>query len=507
MYAVAFPNLLISLHPDYVMTHTLRPLSADRTFVECSWAFPREVAERPGFDPSYAVDFWDLTNRQDWAACESVQRGLTSPHAIPGPAGARGGRRLPVRQPRGSRVRRPRPRRRRPPVDEVRGRRAGRAGRRRRGHRLTSELLTSSTIDDEPGDLVRRCGTVVAEFGHLTQDSGNVSWLVDVGDRRLFVKTAGRTGETGARRRRPVLRPRGPRPAAAERRRAGGLVLDTRRCPGCSTSSSRRPVPPSSTRPRRASWSTYDGTPAVTRPRPTSGSRTCRRTGCSASSTSSSTSTSTLAAAGWVACDLYDGCLIVDLETGSLKVVDLDTYRRGPSVNDMGRMFGATRFMAPEEFELGAVIDERTTCSPSAGSSGTSGPGSPSGTTSSAAPRPSPRSYAGPAGRCPPTGTRTSRRSLRRGDPGEVWRAPVSSRRDDGRGPRACGWGATRTRRHSWGRRRAGASPRSRGRRCTRRCRSSRPRRSAAGPCRTTRSWVAARAREHGRAPTRRAPQ
>jgi Rieske 2Fe-2S family protein len=31
------------------------------------------------------VDFWDLTNRQDWAACESVQRGLTSPHAQPGP--------------------------------------------------------------------------------------------------------------------------------------------------------------------------------------------------------------------------------------------------------------------------------------------------------------------------------------------------------------------------------------------------------------------------------------
>ena len=27
----------------------------------------------------------------------------------------------------------------------------------------------------------------------------------------------------------------------------------------------------------------------------------------------------------------------------------------------MGRMFGATRFMAPEEFELGAVLDERTT--------------------------------------------------------------------------------------------------------------------------------------------------
>jgi glycine betaine catabolism A len=85
MYLVGFPNLLVSLHPDYVMTHLMTPLAVDRTFVECAWAFPREVAERPDFDPSYAVDFWDLTNRQDWAACESVQRGLSSPHARPGP--------------------------------------------------------------------------------------------------------------------------------------------------------------------------------------------------------------------------------------------------------------------------------------------------------------------------------------------------------------------------------------------------------------------------------------
>jgi Rieske 2Fe-2S family protein len=85
MYVVAYPNLLISLHPDYVMTHVMRPLAAGRTHVECAWAFPREVAERDGFDPAYAVDFWDLTNRQDWAACESVQRGLRSGHARPGP--------------------------------------------------------------------------------------------------------------------------------------------------------------------------------------------------------------------------------------------------------------------------------------------------------------------------------------------------------------------------------------------------------------------------------------
>ena len=85
MYLVGFPNLLVSLHPDYVMTHLLTPLAADRTHVECAWAFPKPVAEKPDFDPSYAVDFWDLTNRQDWAACESVQRGLSSPHARPGP--------------------------------------------------------------------------------------------------------------------------------------------------------------------------------------------------------------------------------------------------------------------------------------------------------------------------------------------------------------------------------------------------------------------------------------
>ncbi len=89
MYVVAFPNLLISLHPDYVMTHLITPLAHDRTRIECTWAFPAEAVAADGFDPSYAVDFWDLTNRQDWAACESVQRGLRSPRATPGPLGPR----------------------------------------------------------------------------------------------------------------------------------------------------------------------------------------------------------------------------------------------------------------------------------------------------------------------------------------------------------------------------------------------------------------------------------
>jgi glycine betaine catabolism A len=85
LYVNVFPNLLISAHPDYVMVHRLLPLAVDRTTIECWWAFAPEATGQPGFDPSYAVDFWDLTNRQDWAACESVQRGLSSPHAVPGP--------------------------------------------------------------------------------------------------------------------------------------------------------------------------------------------------------------------------------------------------------------------------------------------------------------------------------------------------------------------------------------------------------------------------------------
>jgi phenylpropionate dioxygenase-like ring-hydroxylating dioxygenase large terminal subunit len=88
VYLNIFPNILLSLHPDYVMTHRLVPLGADRTRVECIWAFAPESAEAPGFAPAYAVDFWDLTNQQDWRACESVQRGLSSPHARPGPLSA-----------------------------------------------------------------------------------------------------------------------------------------------------------------------------------------------------------------------------------------------------------------------------------------------------------------------------------------------------------------------------------------------------------------------------------
>jgi Rieske 2Fe-2S family protein len=78
-YLGLFPNLLISAHPDYVLTHRLLPSSAGETRVECEWLFDPAVT-----DPSFAVGFWDLTNRQDWDVCELAQKGAGSRGYTPG---------------------------------------------------------------------------------------------------------------------------------------------------------------------------------------------------------------------------------------------------------------------------------------------------------------------------------------------------------------------------------------------------------------------------------------
>ena len=84
-YLTVIPNLLLSMHADYVMTHRLVPISPDQTFIECSWLFPPEAFELEGFDPAYAVDFWDITNREDWTACENVMKGVRHKGYRPGP--------------------------------------------------------------------------------------------------------------------------------------------------------------------------------------------------------------------------------------------------------------------------------------------------------------------------------------------------------------------------------------------------------------------------------------
>lgn len=68
-----------------------------------------------------------------------------------------------------------------------------------------------------------------------------------------------------------------------------------------------------------------------------------------------------VAEAGFVSVDLYDGCFLYDFVARAMHLIDLDEYRRGPFVSDEERLPGSTRYMAPEEFVRGAVIDERTT--------------------------------------------------------------------------------------------------------------------------------------------------
>lgn len=84
-YYSLFPNMLLSLHADYVMVHTLWPLSVERTLIECEWLFHPDAAAHPGFDPDDGVAFWDKTNREDWHVCELSQLGVASRAYTPGP--------------------------------------------------------------------------------------------------------------------------------------------------------------------------------------------------------------------------------------------------------------------------------------------------------------------------------------------------------------------------------------------------------------------------------------
>ena len=73
-----FPNALVSLHPDYLMLHTLWPREPGRTHVTCEWFFEPETIARDDFDSADAIGFWDMVNRQDWYVCELAQKGVAT---------------------------------------------------------------------------------------------------------------------------------------------------------------------------------------------------------------------------------------------------------------------------------------------------------------------------------------------------------------------------------------------------------------------------------------------
>jgi glycine betaine catabolism A len=85
LYYAVYPNLFLSLHPDYVMVHRLWPKAVDRTEVETEWLFHPSELEKADFCGDDAVKFWDKTNREDWWITEQSQKGVSSRGYVPGP--------------------------------------------------------------------------------------------------------------------------------------------------------------------------------------------------------------------------------------------------------------------------------------------------------------------------------------------------------------------------------------------------------------------------------------
>ncbi len=77
-YYLVWPTMFLSIHPDYLLVHRLEPAGPGHTKVICEWFFEASTIAAPGFDPSDAIAFWDLTNRQDWHVCELQQQGTRS---------------------------------------------------------------------------------------------------------------------------------------------------------------------------------------------------------------------------------------------------------------------------------------------------------------------------------------------------------------------------------------------------------------------------------------------
>ena len=84
-YYTFMPNMALSIHPDYVNYYLLTPVSPGVTIVETEWMFNPANDGDPSFNPADAIEFWDVTNRQDWDICERSQLGIQSSRYAPGP--------------------------------------------------------------------------------------------------------------------------------------------------------------------------------------------------------------------------------------------------------------------------------------------------------------------------------------------------------------------------------------------------------------------------------------
>ncbi|MGE4062793.1 MAG: hypothetical protein AB7E79_05445 [Rhodospirillaceae bacterium] len=205
-----------------------------------------------------------------------------------------------------------------------------------------------------PAVYLGRVGEIFATFDARTQDSGNVSFGVAASGRRWFVKTAGDPADS-----KPFL------PHAAR----VGLLLNARRLAQAVSHPALvelRGVAESAWGPMLIyDWVNGELVGGSSRRNdPESAFQRFRRRPVDELRAAIDVILDAhlkLCAGGWVACDFYDGAILYDFAARKVRLIDLDSYHFGPFTNDMGRLFGSTRFMAPEEFERGARIDERTT--------------------------------------------------------------------------------------------------------------------------------------------------
>ena len=216
----------------------------------------------------------------------------------------------------------------------------------RRRRETVAAFPDIARVSASPREFLAGVGEIFAVFDRRTQDSGNESYGVEVGGRRYFVKTAGDPDDDDS-----------ARLSHAER---VGLLRNAAEL----ARSVRHPALPKfhgvveSPRAPMLVYEWADGhlvRSALARVRALPAHEIARLLDTIFDLHAA------LAERGWVACDFYDGAMIYDFQRRRVRAVDLDCYRRGAFVNEMGRMFGSSRFMSPEEFERGATIDERTT--------------------------------------------------------------------------------------------------------------------------------------------------
>ena len=64
---------------------------------------------------------------------------------------------------------------------------------------------------------------------------------------------------------------------------------------------------------------------------------------------------------GYVAVDFYDASLLYEFDAEKITICDIDLFEKAPVVNTVGAdWYGTKRLKAPEEYEKGSTIDERT---------------------------------------------------------------------------------------------------------------------------------------------------